>query len=219
MPTGVWNKVVEQLRGREYQFGVITPTTPTRRIEFDDGLTDSEIVSVEQSYGFRFPPDLRAFLQTALPVGERFPNWRTKDKDSLREWLDRPRQGVLFDVERNGIWLSQWGPRPASTDEALRVVNERIDAAPRLIPVYGHRMMPDEPREIGNPVFSVHQTDIIHYGFDLADYLRHEFGLGGRQPWPEQVRPIRFWDLESFQDTRWSGGSVIFDNSRGDLPE
>jgi hypothetical protein len=57
-------------------------------------------------------------------------------------------------------------------------------------------MMPDKPHLPGNPVFSVHQTDIIHYGFDLADYLRHEFDLSGREPWPEEVRPIRFWDLD-----------------------
>jgi hypothetical protein len=68
-------------------------------------------------------------------------------------------------------------------------------------------------------VFSVHQTDIIHYGFDLADYLRHEFGLPGRAPWPERVRPIRFWDLDRFQEVRWGpDGSCLFDNRRGELP-
>jgi hypothetical protein len=80
-----------------------------------------------------------------------------------------------------------------------------------------HRMMPDEPREAGNPVFSVHQTDIIYYGFDLLDYLRNEFKLRDRDPWPEKVRPIRFWDLERFQ-TRWDHGPCAFDNSSGILP-
>ena len=36
-------------------------------------------------------------------------------------------------------------------------------------------MMPSEPFTEGNPVFSVHQTDIIAYGVGLADYLTHEF--------------------------------------------
>ena len=219
MSDGVWNELVGKLRGTEYQFGLISPTTATHRIEFDDGLTGSEIVSIERHYGFRFPPDLRAFLQTALPYGERFPNWRTRDKAVLRDWLDRPRQGVLFDVERNAFWLSHWGPRPDSMAEAIRVVGQIIDDAPKLIPIFGHRMMPDEPHSTGNPVLSVHQTDIIHYGFDLADFLRHEFGLPGREPWPETVRPIRFWDMNSFQETRWANGPVEFDNSRGDLPE
>jgi hypothetical protein len=79
-------------------------------------------------------------------------------------------------------------------------------------------MMPDEPQGAGNPVFSVHQTDIIYYGFDLADYLRHEFNLPGREPWPSQIRTIRFWDINRFCDVRWADGSCIFDNRRGILP-
>lgn len=98
----------------------------------------------------------------------------------------------MFDVEHNGFWLDEWGPRPSSLGQALQVANELVAAAPRLIPVFAHRMMPDEPHLPGNPVLSVHQTDIVHYGFDLADYLRHEFGLPGREPWPAQVRQIRF---------------------------
>jgi hypothetical protein len=107
---------------------------------------------------------------------------------------------VLFDIESNGFWLEEWGPRPALMGDALRRGEELLSAAPVLIPIYGHRMMPDEPHLSGNPVFSVVQTDIIYYGFDLADYLRHEFHLPGREPWPEKVRPIRFWDIEQFQD-------------------
>jgi hypothetical protein len=81
-------------------------------------------------------------------------------------------------------------------------------------------MMPDEPHLPGNPVFSVHQTDIIYYGFDLADYLRHEFDFPGREPWPEQVRLIRFWNVDRFQEVRWgTDGSCVFDNSQGQLPK
>ena len=39
MSDGVWNELVGKLRGTEYQFGLISPTTATHRIEFDDGLT------------------------------------------------------------------------------------------------------------------------------------------------------------------------------------
>jgi hypothetical protein len=137
----------------------------------------------------------------------------------LRDWLALPRQGHLFDVEHNGFWLDEWGQRPRSLAEALRAADALVSAAPRLVPVYMHRMMPDEPHMPGNPVFSVHQTDIIHYGFDLGDYLRLEFGLPGREPWPGQVRPIRFWDLDRFQEVRWGpDGGCVFDNSRGQLP-
>lgn len=214
-----WKELIDELIGRTYQFGLITSDSPVHRIEFDLGLTDAEIDTIEKRFGFSFPPDYRDFLQCALPRGPQFPDWRCDDNMALRQWLDLPRQGVLFDVEHNGFWLNEWGTRPSTLDGALREVNELLKSAPQLIPIYGHRMIPDEPQMEGNPVFSVHQTDIIHYGFDLADYLRHEFNLPGRQPWPEQVRPIRFWDLNRFQDDRWgTDGACIFDNRRGELP-
>jgi hypothetical protein len=189
-----------------------------RGIDFDVGLTDAEVAATEARFDFRFPPDLRAFLQTALPKGERFPNWRSGKEADLRDWLDLPRQGVLFDIEHNDFWLNEWGPRPDSMADAKRVASELVAGAPKLIPIFIHRMMPDEPHLAGNPVFSVHQTDIIHYGFDLADYLRNEFLLPGREPWPDSVRQIRFWDLDRFQDVRWAEGSCVFDNSKGLLP-
>jgi hypothetical protein len=187
-------------------------------IDLDVGLTHAEVAATEARFGFRFPPDLRAFLQTALPKGERFPNWRSGKETDLRDWLDLPRQGSLFDIEHNGFWLNEWGPRPDSLADAKRTASELVAGAPKLIPIYFHRMMPDEPHLASNPVFSVHQTDIIHYGFDLADYLRNDFHLPGREPWPDRVRQIRFWDLDRFQDVRWAEGSCVFDNSKGLLP-
>ncbi len=188
-------------------------------VELDEGLSDDEIAHAEARYGIRFPTDLRELLKTALPRGEGFPNWRSGEEAMLRDWLEMPLEGVLFDVEHNDFWLPEWGPRPETLDEALRHAGELVAAAPRLIPIYMHRMIAGEPCREGNPVFSVHQTDIIHYGFDLADYLRHEFELPDREPWPAVVRPIRFWDIARFQEARWSKEPVVFDNRRGVLPE
>jgi hypothetical protein len=218
MSDGAWIELVNALRGAEYQFGLITRETPVHRVDFADGLTDSEVFSVETRFSFKFPPDLRAFLQTALPCGPGFPDWRGGKESELRDWLDVPRQGVLFDVQHNGFWLDDWGPRPNSFAQAALVVDQLISAAPKLIPIFLHRMMPDEPYLPGNPVFSVHQTDIIHYGFNLENYLRREFHLPGLKPWPKDVRAIRFWDLEKLQETRWAHGPCKFDNSRGPLP-
>ncbi len=102
-----WQGLVNQLRGSEYRFGLIEPGSPVHRVEFDAGLTDAEVALVESWFSFRFPPDLRAFLQTALPRGPQFPDWRSGDKAILRDWLDRPRQGVLSDIEHNGFWQDE----------------------------------------------------------------------------------------------------------------
>src|SRR5690349_6228476 len=99
----MWQNLIKELQNVPYQFGLIEQGSPVYRVDFDAGLTNEEVVSCEKRFGFRFPPDLREFLQTALPRGPRFPDWRSGDEAPLREWLDLPRQGVLFDVEHNGF--------------------------------------------------------------------------------------------------------------------
>ena len=173
-------------------------------MQFDEGMLDTEIVGAEEKYGVCFPPDLCEFLQIALPLSHpdpgRFPNWRLaiagdgechqKIIDSL-EW---PADGICFDIEHNGFWMEEeWGTRPSAVDQAKNVARLKVAEAPKLIPVCSHRYIPSEPNTHGNPVFSVYQTDIIHYGADLVSYLEAEF-LGGALPQDiATVRPIRFW--------------------------
>jgi len=141
---------------------------------FEHGLSDEEIERTEKTFGFKFPPDLRPFLQTALPADIKspwgigaFPNWRSGDTVEIQRRIDWPFEGIAFDIENNGFYL------------------------------------PAEPLLAGNPVFSVYQTDIIHYGCDLWDYFVNEFApqeerwarYKGVSPseYNELHRPIRFW--------------------------
>lgn len=169
---------------------------------FRDGLTDEEIAEVEKKYDFRFPPDLRDFLQTALPTGFSFPDWRSGDEVRISNMLDWPLHGIIFDVEHNNFWLSEWGVRPARIEDARTIVEEYVRQAPRLIPINGHRMIPDRPHRAGNPILSVYQTDIIYYGFDLDDYFRNEFTLPGRRSWPSEIAAIEFWEVDRWQNMR-----------------
>jgi hypothetical protein len=173
-------------------------------IHFDEGVSDTEIERAEEKYGVRFPPDLRDFLQVALPLSEPksgwFPNWRLSiagDRESDQKIvasLEWPADGIFFDIERAGFWMQEeWGTCPSEVEQAKSVARQRVAGAPKLIPIFGHRYIPSEPSEPGNPVFSVYQTDIIHYGADLVSYLEAEF-LGGALPQDiSRLRPIRFW--------------------------
>lgn len=154
-------------------------------------LDERAFAEVERRFGFTFNPDHRTLLATGLPLGPRWPDWRDGDPDQLRERLDAPVDGVLFDVQQNGYWHASWGERPSRTTYALSVARHRLAAAPRLIPVYGHRYAPALP-EPDLPVLSVVQTDVIVYGADLAGYLRREFDLPGRDAAPQST-PIPFW--------------------------
>lgn len=184
-------------------------------IECDAGLSEAEILGFENEFGIHFPEDLRSFLRFVLPVSDRFPDWRNGDRDELRSWIELPLEGILFDVEHNGFWLPGWGRRPETMFGARRIVSQLVANAPKLIPVYGHRMIPDRPVLAGNPVFSVHQTDIIYYGCDLRDYFIHEFfsnSQSGVWPIADSVRLIEFWDVESFA-TRWKLPPSTYDGS------
>jgi len=170
-------------------------------LEFQSGLTDAEVVRIESRFNFRFPPDLRSFLQTAVPFWNS-PRWHSATNAEIQKWLDRPMEEVLLDVEHNEFWFSEWGEKPQNSQRAVEIASTRILRAPKLIPIMGHRYMPALPNEAGNPVLSIHQTDIIYYGYDLEDYLRHEFNLP-RKEWPAQVKEIEFWNPERFQQLRW----------------
>lgn len=164
-------------------------------IRFEPGLSDKEIKFIQRWYEIDFPPDFRAFLQTALPVGSDFPDWRNGNSNSLKTSLLWPADGICFDVQHNDLWFSElFGDRPTSLEAALKIVRRKVAEAPQLIPIYAHRFIPSKPHLPGNPVFSVYQTDIIYYGSDLADYLSNEFKIDNPSPRPEVERRIDFWE-------------------------
>lgn len=149
-------------------------------ILFERGLNNDEVLKVESKFNVNFPPDLKFFLQTALPVSEGFVNWRvglTSDEEAIKiiSRFDWPLEGMLFDLHWNGFWLKSWGDRPITLGEKEKIVKEKYLAFPKLIPIYAHRYIPSQPNEEGNPVFSVYQMDIIYYGYDLSTYFSNEF--------------------------------------------
>jgi hypothetical protein len=165
-------------------------------VQIAGGLTEHEFLRVEQRFGFKFPPDLRAFLAIGLPVSHQWVDWRNADQAAIRKRFDWPLEGICFDIEHNRFWLDEWGERPADLQEAFDVARRAVAEAPVLIPICSHRYIPADPSEPGNPVFSVYQTDIIYYGADLMDYLQNEFSYYfGRTGYAmtKVPRRVRFW--------------------------
>ncbi len=168
-------------------------------IILESGLSNYEINQIEQEGEFRFPPDLRLLLQRVLPIEDNrgyrnFPNWRAEGGKLIEKHQEFLLDGIIFDVTQQKIpyWLETWGEMPTNMDDAVEIVKQLFSAAPRLIPVYGHRFIPSEPQLPGNPVFSIVQTDIICYGNNLIDYFYNEFGHEQRHD--GHFREIPFWD-------------------------
>ncbi|GAA0605531.1 hypothetical protein GCM10009416_48720 [Craurococcus roseus] len=168
------------------------------RLDWGPGYTSADLDDAQAKWGLRFPPDLVEMLLERRPIlsgGRGMIDWVHTDEAVIEERLQWPFEGFLFDVERNGLWWPEWGERPAKREERRELLQAEFSKAPKLVPIHSHRYLPSEPFESGNPVFSVHQSDVIHYGSDLADYFDREALGWGSKPWPTRIKRIPFWTV------------------------
>ncbi|PWW04894.1 hypothetical protein DFQ01_106179 [Paenibacillus cellulosilyticus] len=164
---------------------------------FTHGLSPNEFDQIEHRYGFQFPPDYKEFLSIAMPISDKFINWRDNSEHNIAQIHSRMNwclEGLLLDVEQNKFWYYEWGSKPSNVEEAKAKCEAEYHKAPKLIPIYAHRYIPETPAEAGNPILSVYQTDIIYYGENLYAYLMVEFGLKSYDEIDyDSIKPIRFW--------------------------
>lgn len=182
------------------QVNVLIHLLKNSGVIFGAGLRDEELGEIHALFGIYFPEDLKRLLQTALPISGKFVEWRAglhsnREKQQIELRMNAPLEGLLFDVKNNGYWHKDWGYKPNTYTQQKEVVSACFDRYPTLIPVYSHRYIPDTPQESGNPILSVHQTDIIYYGYSLADYFAREFRftLPDIFEVPVEAKRIEFW--------------------------
>jgi len=167
------------------------------------GYSQRELDEAQERYSLRFPPDLiELFLERRPALGY---SWNMED-NRIREMLSWPLGMLLSDVEQ-GFWWPDWGMKPHDFRERAEVVREALSVAPRLIPIIGHRFIPEAPQEAGNPVFSMYGFDTIYYGSNLAEFFsnefqgKHEVGATRHIPfWSDLVE--RFDDASAFYGTQ-----------------
>lgn len=158
----------------------------------EPGLTDAEFADVEQTLGFAFADDHRAFLAAGLPVGASWPDWRGEGRRSLHKRLRLPLDGILFAVEWSAFWPPTWGPRPASMKHALRTANYELARAPRLLPLHANHYLPAGAGSSGAPVLSVVQADVAVVGGDIVEYIESLVDPDVAQI-PATARHVEFW--------------------------
>ena len=163
------------------------------------GYAAADLERAQTRFDVAFPPDLIELLRDRRPVGG--PDWN--DEATMRRLLAWPFEGLRFDVEENALWWTEWGNRPETAEERSDVLEQVLARAPRLIPIFSHRYLPATPNKAGNPVFSVYQSDVIHYGADLGDYIDREENGWDHRPWPEEIREIDFWSEFVRRNAGW----------------
>ncbi|MBV9989999.1 MAG: SMI1/KNR4 family protein [Alphaproteobacteria bacterium] len=185
------------------------------------GYTQSELDDIQAKWGLRFPPDLVALYRQRRKVietpGFDSFDWLAADDATVRDALDWPLGGFFFDVG-HGLWWPEWGPMPEENSAREARLREIFAQAPKLIPVCGHRYIPETPHEAGNPVFSVYQMDVIVYGADLADYIVHENTVGPRIFETPPAKMIPFWSRAvEFNNQRFASGVGFACHNRNDV--
>jgi hypothetical protein len=158
---------------------------------WERALSEAELARAEARFGAPFPDDYRLFLAT-LGSASGFYDWTAGDR-AIELQLEALVDGIVFDVEVNGLWRPSWGPQPADFVERRELVTRAVARAPRLLPLRGHRYLLAEPCRAGNPVFSIYQTDAIVYGADLRQFLLNELGRWAPPDRAVDIGAIPFW--------------------------
>lgn len=143
----------------------------------DSGMTSLQIQESEQRHGLIFPSDFTRFLQHPVSSCELFYDYSapigSPQYDMIIGAMKNFQQGIEFDIQHNNCWPANWGKKPSSLPEKIDRFRSVYATAVKLIPIYGHRALISNFES--SIVLSVHQTDIIVYGYNLAVYLQHEF--------------------------------------------
>lgn len=191
------------------------------------GYTAAELDDIQAKWDLRFPPDLVALYRERRRVieheDERFGSfdWLSAPNELIQSALSWPFEGFWFDVQHNPLrWWPEWGDMPSALEERRDLLLREFEKAPKLIPIFGHRYIPNTPSEEGNPVFSVYQMDVIPYGANLSDYVARE--TGGylyTAEWPA-LKEIPFWSRAVEMNTAYfkQHKSARFFNKDGMLP-
>lgn len=158
--------------------------------QWNNGFTDSEIISFEEKWQFTFPEQYRIFLsQLGAPMSyspmcrwieekndmglvdlPTFFDWK-KDEKYIKNAIENVIEGLIFDIENNNLWRASWGEKPDSLDKQIAIFKDVFAKAPKLIPIQGNRYLLTVEIDGTYPILSVHQSDIIIYGYDFRKYL------------------------------------------------
>lgn len=170
-------------------------------ISFDEGLSNDEFAQIETTLGFRFPAEIRCFLACALPVGDRFYNWRDLSDANVQRFRSFSlsiEDAFLFDIKNNfddlRAMLGERFSEMEDPDAFSKAVLDYLHRSTKLIPFYAHRCFFDGMNNM--PIVSFWQpTDTIFYGESFEDYLKTEF-LGKQhsiKQIPAQIKDTGIW--------------------------
>ena len=164
--------------------------------ERSSGLTNRQIGELETVLGCQVPFEVGLMLVMGVPSAEPWCQWSDPAAE-LSAWNERVLAGFTVDVEHNNLWNVDWGPKPATLAEQVRVVADQLEAAPALFPIYGNHAVPLTAAEgvansDGNPIMVIDGSEVTEMHDDLAAWMHHQFDVP-LPMWPAEPRSFAFW--------------------------
>lgn len=146
----------------------------SKRIQFANGLSLKEIETIENIYEIKFPLSMKELLFRGVPISEGFYHWHDLSESNIRNIKDAISNPFCYILDN--IADIDWLEEKSFLDMDSKIIfaQNELKKAPKLIPLYAHRYIPiielDDP-----PILSVHGFDIVCYGRNMFDWIRHEF--------------------------------------------
>lgn len=162
-------------------------------IQFEEGLSENEIIKIQELYQFIFPNDYKIFLKKVLPISVGFYNWRDFSDDNIKyihAVMQEPFNNLRESI-KDIYWCEKWGEE-FNKKEQEKIIFEKINNAPKLIPIFSHRYIPIiDAKE--SPIISIRGIDVICYGENLNRYLFNEFVANKPIDLVNSIEYIPFW--------------------------
>lgn len=144
-------------------------------ITYTDGLSELEFLEIEKVYGIKLPKEFRDIYSQSMTTSDEFYNWRDFSEENvtrLKFLIEKVKSDIIEDIE-DIDWSDEWGGEPEEIEKRNQIIVDRLEKAPKLIPICGHRYIVEGDSE-RSPVLSVVGSDIIYYSHDLAGFLSGE---------------------------------------------
>jgi len=146
-------------------------------IQFTEGLTDIEILKIEDIYEIQFPISLRKFYREGMPFSDdeyEFPRWTDYSDANISRikayWMQGPIDRLLPHIE-NGYWIPEWGKRPEQIEDVVSTFMKIAQKAPKLIPIYRNAYMPMLDGVEDAPIISAVEFDVVYALHNLQDFI------------------------------------------------
>ena len=165
-----------------------------KKIKISNGMSEKEIKKVEKIYQIVFPKDYKEMLKEFVLDCNNWRDISEKNISYLKDKINAPIEGIIFDIENNGFWMNEFGNKPKNIQERVNIFLKYIEKnnIPKLIPILNNTyMICDENSEY--PIVSVIQKDIIILSNNLINYFEQKLNISKQNELYFRNIKIPFW--------------------------